>query len=452
MSAAHDVDVIVGGGGVAGVAAAAAIRQLGYRVMVVEPRQKDDRRLAGEVFHPPGVSGLAELGLLTALDSEPAVNVRGFSVHCEGEFIPLRYEAVSSHRRPGLCLEHAHIRERMLNAVGTLPGITVKRGTRVVGINQIDPSHVVVELAVGGGTMRYSCGLLIVADGSPSRLASMAGITVHNRRISTIWGYRISTRNLPSREFGHVFLDGATPVLLYPISRSEARILFDIPYQPSVHTKVADCLSLTTALPPALREEVAGAIKTQRRMSILAQATTPERSACGRVVLVGDAGGSCHPLTATGMTMCVGDALLLRDALCERAGNVPAALKLYERRRRWPQATRLTLADALRNTMCGESPELRVLRSGMLAYWRGSPAGRSATLALLSTADSRPLAFLRQMVTVMLRGFASHLRHPLPANRGIGRVRIACALLVNLVHHGRQILVWPHPLPFAARR
>src|SRR5262249_39120670 len=144
----------------------------------------------------------------------------------------------------------------------------------------------------------------------------------------------------------------------------------------------------------------------------LTHATATDRSALGRVVLVGDAAGSCHPLTATGMTMCIADALLLQKALRERSDHVPGALELYQRRRRWPQATRLALAEALREAFCGTSPELRVVRNGILAYWRRSAAGRAATLALLSTADGRPLAYLRQLAAVVLRGFAGHLRSP----------------------------------------
>src|ERR1700680_662045 len=150
-----DIDVIVGGGGVAGVAAAAALQQLCYRVMVVEPGQHDGRRLAGEVFHPPGVSGLADLGLLPALSERPAVNVSGFSVTCENDYIRLPYDSVPAHLAPGLCLEHGLIRERMLSAVSALPNVTVKRGARVVGIDQSDPSHVVVDVVSGSNSGTY---------------------------------------------------------------------------------------------------------------------------------------------------------------------------------------------------------------------------------------------------------------------------------------------------------
>ncbi len=142
------------------------------------------------------------------------------------------------------------------------------------------------------------------------------------------------------------------------------------------------------------------------------------------------------------MTRCVGDALLLRDALAERPADLAQALQLYQRRRRWPQATRLTLADALRDAFCGATPEARVVRRGILAYWQSSAASRAATMALLSTADGRPLALLREVVRVMATGFLAHLRAPMPPDDrgGMATYRIVKGLLAVALRHVRQIL------------
>ena len=441
MAHTAEADVVIGGGGVAGLAAAAAIQQLGFSVVVIEPGLNDSRRLAGEVFHPPGVEGLADLGLLPALMCEPAVTVDGFSIWLDGESVRLPYAEVRAHRMAGLCLRHDSIRERLTTAVESRPNITVKRASRVVGIDQSDPSAVVVEVTNGrASSMHYRCRMLVAADGTPSRLARLAGIGVHNRRISTIVGYRIGTGNLPEAEFGHVYLGAETPILLYPIGGGLARVLFDIPYESGRRATAADCLSIAQVLPQALRREVENAIATQPRMSLLTQAITPERSVSGRVVLVGDAGGSCHPLTATGMTMCVSDALMLRSALQRRADDWPAALRLYERRRRWPQRTRLVLADVLREAFCAARPDLRVVRGGILRHLRASAAGRSAAIALMSTANARPLALLRQFATVMVCGFIGHLRDPLPDGRHVGRLQVAGALIAGLTGHLRDVL------------
>jgi flavin-dependent dehydrogenase len=197
---------------------------------------------------------------------------------------------------------------------------------------------------------------------------------------------------------------------------------------------------MAAGLPQALRREVEQVITTQPRSTVQARAINTDRAAQGRVVLVGDAGGSCHPLTATGMTMCVSDALMLGQVLAERPNDVPRALQLYQQRRRWPQATRLVLAEALRDALCGATPEWRVVRGGMLAHWRDSAAGRSATLALLSTAEGRPLALLRRIVAVMIRGFMAHLRQPLPAKDRMAAFSVAGALLATLFRQTRRIL------------
>ena len=55
-------DAVVAGAGVAGSVAAAVLAGEGLSVLVVEPGQHAERRLAGELLHPPGLSGLRSLG------------------------------------------------------------------------------------------------------------------------------------------------------------------------------------------------------------------------------------------------------------------------------------------------------------------------------------------------------------------------------------------------------
>src|SRR5439155_22319279 len=60
----HSVDALVAGGGMAGASAAATLSAMRWNVLLVEPGLDPAKRLAGELIHPPGVSDLAELGLL----------------------------------------------------------------------------------------------------------------------------------------------------------------------------------------------------------------------------------------------------------------------------------------------------------------------------------------------------------------------------------------------------
>jgi squalene monooxygenase len=436
-----DIDVVIGGGGVAGSVTAAALQWLGFSVVVVEPGRPDDRRLAGEVLHPPGVTGLAELGLLEALMRGPVAPINGFLLTCgaDRENIRLPYDEVAAHRAGGLGIEHKIIRERLLEAVEALSDVTVLRGKRIVAIDQTDPSGVVVRVANGTAHMHYRCRMFVAADGAHSRMGRSVGIDIHSRRISTMFGYRVGTEHLAQPDYGQILLGASAPVLLYPIGGNEARILFDISHEAGRLPQTADCSDVFGVLPPRLREEVEHAMASQPRMSVLAGAVSVDRVVQGRVVLVGDAGGSCHPLTASGMTRCVSDALLLRDALADQPSDIEQALQLYQRRRRWPQATRLTLSDALRDAFCGATPVARVVRRGILSYCRRSAARRAATMALLSTADSRPLALLREVVRVMTRGFLAHLRAPVPPDGRMSAFRIMQGLVAEAIRHVTQI-------------
>jgi 2-polyprenyl-6-methoxyphenol hydroxylase-like FAD-dependent oxidoreductase len=453
MINAIDVDVVIGGGGVAGAVTAMALQSLGYQVLVVEPGLNDDRRLAGELLHPPGVAGLAELGVLNSLMGEPAVVVNGFCILSRAgkECIKLPYDVVPSHRMSGLSLDHGLIRERLMQSVRELPGVTVVDDARVIGVDQNQSTHVNVQVAAGEAVTCYRSRLLVAADGASSPIRRLAGIGVHKRRISTIFGYRVPAANLPERDYGFVFLDGCTPILVYPVGGDEARVMFDIPYDANHRPSSADCLKLTAALPPDLRRDVDRAIATQRGTSALIQEVIADRFTRGRVALIGDAAATCHPLTATGMTMCITDALLLRDAIDSRPDDLRQALHLHQRRRRWRQITRLSLAEALRDVFCGESSEMRLVRRGIMDYWRHSSAGRKASMALLSTADGRLITLICQFLLVVVHGILAEARDPVEtakdrshgADHSIrGLLRVLAHQLWQVLGKCRTILAW----------
>jgi flavin-dependent dehydrogenase len=131
----------------------------------------------------------------------------------------------------------------------------------------------------------------------------------------------------------------------------------------------------------------------------------PEQSIKGNLALVGDARGCCHPLTASGITAAVKDALVLRDVLRETHLNVDAALKKYARICGKLQLTRRTLAEELREAFLAETPEALLLHQCIFSYWRSSPKGRSRSMALLSTVDSSILSLAAQYAAVASHAF-----------------------------------------------
>ena len=404
-------DAVVAGAGVAGSVAAAVLAGEGFSVLVVEPGQRSERRLAGELLHPPGVLGLRSLGFGLPPVGCDAAAMRGFAVfhHVGTTQQPnlLPYVDLEGEAAEGLALSHGLLRGLLASHVAALPGVTTMDEARATGLDLSQPERPLVTVRQRGEESAVRTRIVVAADGAASHVREQAGIKHKRERLSNLVGFLCDTDALPCPGYGHVFLGTELPVLAYGISGREARVMVDLPLSGDESAREAQLARAKAGLPAALRAEVQRA-SAQRGLSYVSHNVSVEAAVKGRVVLAGDAGGSCHPLTATGMTVAVSDGLSLRTALRDRPSDIGAALALYGKRRRATQRTRRLLASTLYETCSRTEPELMVIRRGLERYWRDDARGRAASMALLAMMDVRIGSVLREMVAVMLRGMTLH--------------------------------------------
>jgi 2-polyprenyl-6-methoxyphenol hydroxylase-like FAD-dependent oxidoreductase len=201
-------------------------------------------------------------------------------------------------------------------------------------------------------------------------------------------GYLLRSVQTPHPGFASVFLGGPAPALAYAIGDSTVRLMFDVPANlHGIQAPIRD-EAYCRAIPEPFRGEVKTALTSQRALVSANYSIQPAAVCRGRLALVGDAAGCCHPLTATGLTASTRDAIHLQQALRETE-DVPAAVRRYATLREGPQQTRLALAESLYRAFSDPSPEMRLLRDGILRFWSRSRRGRAASLALLSTHEGR---------------------------------------------------------------
>lgn len=133
----EDVDVLIAGGGVAGTAAAAALSQLGLRILIIEPDPAQGRRLAGELIHPPGIEDLCRLGLLDDR-AMPGSPVKGFAIFpADRSSVILCYGERPGIRSLGRAIEHRILKHHLLETVQRFPGVTAHIGARIARIEGI---------------------------------------------------------------------------------------------------------------------------------------------------------------------------------------------------------------------------------------------------------------------------------------------------------------------------
>lgn len=431
--------MVVAGGGVAGACVAVALGEFGYRVAVVEPGMDPSKRLAGELVHPPGAAALAELGVLDDLRAGEGGRVTGFSVRFGGAadavVVRLPYAQASGHL--GLAVEHGFMRERLLAAASRCPWVTVLPGARVTGADLSAKDSATVQVSSPGQELRLRCRMLVAADGCCSQVSRLAGMMPPCHRVSTLFGVLLRDARLPDSGYGHVLLGGSGPILAYQLSDGSIRVMFDVP--PSA--TAADCRANLHALPEPFRSSVTQALEAGRPLASASYATSLRQVSRGRLVLVGDAAGCCHPVTSTGLTVSVRDAVRLRDALREAGGDIARALPLYARRRRPPQRTRLVMARAAHEIFCAPTPELRLMRDGMREYWLSSARRRTASMALLSTADGRLRVMLQEVAQVILCGMGARLSDGWREGRfSPAQTRVLFDLSRRLLRHAGEAL------------
>ena len=418
-----EVDVLVAGGGPAGSTTAAAMAQLGLRTLLADAGQDRRKQLAGELLHPIGVEELTAFGFSEVLRSGGAPII-GFAVVYGEKTALLPYGPGNR----GLGIEHHALVTPLLDVLEKRGDVDVRRKTRVTLVSD-GPEGVEVTLSRDGQSDRVRARMLVAADGRASPLRRALGITEQHDRLSMMIGVLVEASSLPHAGRGHLFIGGPAPVLAYPISDTEARVMVDLPLGSSparVHTE-PDILS---GLPGPLRQAILSALEREAPLVASNDTRVMDQVYKGHVVLVGDAAGCCHPLSASGMASAVRDARVLHRSMSEAGNDVSRALAAYARARRPANRTRIALASSLYEAFSSDSGEMAALRSGLFRYWERSPTGPRISMSLLSTRETRMSVMAREYARVVAHGLLALGAGSVGAVHGPGRAMHAGALLV----------------------
>jgi squalene monooxygenase len=330
-----------------------------------------------------------------------------------------------------LALDHATICHSLLATVSALPGIAVARGWRVAGLADTAAAPI-VQMRKAGATDRVRCRLVVAADGASSPVRGYAGIAHRRTRTAVLTGYLVDRDALPLPAHGHIFTAAGGPVLAYAIDNERARVLFNRPL--SHRGALVDTAVNTAGLTARLRASVETAEAAGTRRRFVSSDVAVAAVARDHVALIGDAAGTCHPISASGMTMGIDDAMRLAKALRDCDGDVAAGLARYAAERRSRQRARILLAAFLHDALGGTGPEMGMLRAAMHRYWSGSARARAASMALLAMDDLHTGSILLEFLRILACGFLSSRNKPLDLLRdAVLTARLSRPMMLHLL-------------------
>lgn len=300
-------DVVVAGGGPAGLAVALGCARAGLDVVVCERRRGVIDKACGEGLMPGGVRALAALGV------DPPGHVIGGITY-----------------RQGTTVAHARFRDGVGRGVrrtvlhDALRAEVARHGVPVhpTAVTEVDQraDHV----RIGELRARY----LVAADGLHSSIRAMAGLAGRNGTVAPRWGLRRHYAVRPFSDSVEVTWAARSEAYVTPVTADTIGVAF----LSSVRGAFADQL---TAF-PELAARLAGAepLSEVRGAGPLRQRARGR--VAGRVLLVGDAAGYIDALTGEGLAVSLAAAAEL--VRCLRAGRpreYDRAWADVSRRSRW---------------------------------------------------------------------------------------------------------------------
>lgn len=306
--AAAETEVLIVGGGPAGLATAIALRQRGIGCTVVDARTPSIDKACGEGLMPDSRATLARLGVtLDQADGQPFRGIRFANrAHRVDACFPAG-EGIGV-RRPRL---HAKLAERAAEA-----GATLLWNSRVeLAGNATGPQVAGAQLLtahVNRQPIRYRW--LVGADGQASSVRKWAGLERARKR-SLRFGFRTHYRVDPT----------SFPLDFVEVHWSAGGQLYITPVAPD-----CVCVVYITRDPRRIRADARAGIldgfpEVARRLAG-AETVTPPRGAVtatcklhcvatGSVALVGDASGSADAITGEGLAISFRQALALADSI-----------------------------------------------------------------------------------------------------------------------------------------
>ena len=411
-------DAAVVGAGPTGSFAALALARTGARVALYEANPNASRRLAGEWLHPPALRALRKIGIEFNDESTECAEGKGFVVFPGDGSSEVHLPYVDGSR--GMSCEHGVIVARLHEAVEREPGIDFEFGARVTAVEDGQ-----LEVARNGSRETVLVDRIVGADGRSSVVRRSLNLEGGTKSCSTMIGMQLCDVNLPFEGYGHLLCGKPGPILIYRLGQRNVRMLIDLPGRWSKTENWIETLADAYAelLSPELRNACLEALR-EKRFSAAANRVEPRLSyGTERRILLGDAVGHYHPLTAVGMTFGFGDALALAES---NTFEVFTARRIRETR--GPGL----LAMGVYEVFSDRRSEVVAVRHAIFEHWRLRPGMRRQTARYLACEDtsvvSLSMSFASAVVTATFR-IAPRSLNPMAWARAGGAV----AALLNRI-------------------
>ena len=381
-------DVIIVGGGMVGLSLALMLAKSKIAVKLLEaikyPNYEDgsvapyhssfDAR--NTALSRRTVQIYQKLGLWDALQ-EHATPILEVHITEQGSFGKARLKADEEKVESfGQVIENAWLGRVLLSQVRQQPLIELIDGVQVTSLTQ-DQDDVYIEATRGEEyTHSLKAKLVIAADGRDSfcRQALGVGVDVHDyEQVAIVTAVQTSK---PHHQVGFERFSHLGPLALLPLPGECRRSVVWPVTKGTEHEWLGEenDQHFLDALQKTYGDRAGKFQKTGKRFSFPLSQVLAHQQAVGRVILMGNAAHTIHPVAGQGFNLCMRDADVLVRYLNQHIANAqdlgdPEMLKAYEQARLADQNRVIKFCDSVVRGFSNQNPVLKLLtNTGLVAF------------------------------------------------------------------------------------
>ncbi|ADO42147.1 FAD-dependent monooxygenase [Ketogulonicigenium vulgare] len=379
------VDIVIAGGGVAGLTAAAAFGAAGYTVVLADPApavaaQNDQRTTA---FLQPARALLEQAGVWPLIAGD-AADLRVMRIVDAAKQPAVSADFVSdeiSDQPFGWNFPNALLRAKLLERIAALPQVQIRFATRYESHLAQDAD---VRVQLSDGIVRAR--LLIGADGRASNVREQAGIKARASSFAQKAVVFSVTHSQPHDNVSIEVHRSGGPFTLVPLPDRDGKPCSSVVWMEN-GARAEDLMALDDAAFIAAAQDRSADVLGQMALASKRQlwpiiAQRAAHITAPRVALMAEAAHVMPPIGAQGLNMSLADLAALLDLATPAGLGGGTMLRAYARRREADIALRMAGVAALNHASIAALPGIGALRARGLRAIHGPKVIRQALMRL----------------------------------------------------------------------
>ncbi|TVQ44611.1 MAG: FAD-dependent hydroxylase [Gloeocapsa sp. DLM2.Bin57] len=341
-----DYDLVIIGGGIVGTTLAAALKNSGLRIAIIEalPLEKTLKRqrayalslMSGRILTEIGVwqeifSKIANFSHISLSDADYPQLVRFNTSDLKSNYL-------------GYVAEHEPLLSSLQDFVADCPRIEWLAPAEVQQIEYRD-DQANLRVNLEGEIKEISTALVVGADGAKSRIREWAQITTRGWKYwQSCVAFMIKHEALENNvAFERFWTTG--PMGILPLPGNRCQIVWTLPHQEATAVKQLTDQEFMTRLARHLPESLGNCELIGDRLVFPVQLMQSKCYVKPRLALIGDAAHCCHPVGGQGLNLGIRDAAALAEVINQatRQGEDIGALAVLKHYENWRKLENLTI-------------------------------------------------------------------------------------------------------------